>query len=64
MQTLLILTLVFKTLFKGLIDDRIIRSIFCNIFQNSNKVLRYLNMLEFDTRYIFLRHNAFQIKNL
>ena len=33
----------FLFLCKGLIDDNAIRNIFWNIFQNSNKVLYYLN---------------------
>ena len=40
----------FAKLLRGLIDDTIMRNIFCNIFQNDNKLLCYLNMLEFDTR--------------
>ena len=43
---------------KGLIDNNM-RNIFCNIFQNGSKALCYLIMLEFDTRLISLKHDAY-----
>ena len=47
-----LIPLVFK-ISKGPNDDNIMRNIFCNIFQNSNKVLCYLNMLAFNKRSFF-----------